>query len=57
MESPTVLGKGRRVENDEVILVAGFLQELEGVLAKSLMAGVTREIEFHIGTCQFDGLA
>ena len=51
-----VLGKGGRVEDDEVVVAACLFQELEGVLGIGFVARVAREIEFGIGACQFDGL-
>ena len=56
MECPTVLGKGRRIENNQVILVASLLKELEGILAESLMTLVAREVELYVAVGEFDGL-
>ena len=56
MERPTVLGKGGRIENDEIVLIASLLEILEGILAESLMARIAGEIELYIAVGEFDGL-
>lgn len=53
VQGPSVLGKGGRVEDDQVILVAGMLQILEGVFAERLMALVAWKIEGHVAIRQF----
>ena len=56
MECPTVLGKGRRIENDKIVLIASLLEILEGILAESLMTSIAGEIELYIAVGEFDGL-
>lgn len=53
----TVLCKSRRVKDDEVIFVAIFLKELEGILTESPVSGVVWEVHVHISVGQFDGFA
>lgn len=55
VECAAVLGKGRRIKDDEVVGTTGFLQKFESIAAISLMARVTGEIEFNILFGEFDG--
>ena len=48
MERTTVLGKGGRIENDQVILVTSLFQILERILTEGLMTLIAWEIQFHI---------
>lgn len=54
-QSLTVLGKGRRVEDDEVVGVVVLIEIFESILGVSLMAAVTGEVEVDIGTCELNG--
>lgn len=54
--SCTVLGKGRRVEHDEVILLVVLVKILESIFAESLMTGITGEVERYIIVGQLYGL-
>ena len=61
MQGTSVLGKGWRVENDEVVgrvrtLAHTTFQELESILAESLVAGVAREVQLHVCLGQLNGL-
>ena len=51
-----MLGKSRRVENDEVVVVTGLFQELESVFSESFVTLVAREVQFSVGAGQVDGL-
>ena len=51
-----MLRESRRVEDDEIVLVVGIVKKLEGIFTKSLVTGVTREVERHVAVGQFDGL-
>ena len=57
VESPTMLGKSRWIENNQVVLIACLFKKLKGILAEGLMACVTREIEFYITISEFDGFS
>ena len=50
-----VLGKGGRVEDDEVVLIAHAVKILEGIFGVCRMARVAREVKFYILVCQVDG--
>ena len=50
-----VLGKGRWVEDDEVILVVGRVEKLECIVAEGRVTRVVREVERNVGVGQFDG--
>ena len=50
-----MLGEGRWVEDDEVILVVGRIEKLECVFAECFVSRIVREIERHVGVGQFDG--
>ena len=50
-----VLGKGRRVEDNQVVLVAHAVEELEGIFRKSLVTGIAGEVERYILVGQVDG--
>ena len=50
-----VLGKGRWVKDDEVILVAHAVEVLEGILGISLVACVAGEVELHVGAGDVNG--
>ena len=52
-QSRTVLGKSRRVKNNQIILLVMFIKILEGIFADSLMACIFREIERNILIGQF----
>ena len=52
----TVLGKGRRIEDDEIILLVVLIQILEGILAECLVAWVAREVESDVLIGQLDCL-
>ena len=52
----TMLGKGRRIEDNEIILLIVLIKILEGILAESLMACIAREIQGDILIGQFHGL-
>jgi len=41
-QSVLVLGKGRGVKHNEVVVAASLLQEFEGIFGKSLMTCITR---------------
>ena len=57
VEGTTVLGKGRRVEDNEVVLLTvGRFEELECILAESLMTLIAREVEGHIAVGEFNSL-
>jgi len=51
-----MLGKGRRVEDDEVVGLRHLVEKAEGILSKGLMAFVTREVQFHVLVHQVHGL-
>ena len=51
-----MFGKGRRVKNDEVVLLVVCIEILEGVIAECLVTGVTREVEGDIAVGKLDGL-
>ena len=52
-QSRTVLGKSRRIKNNQIILLVMFIKILEGIFADSLMACISREIERNILIGQF----
>ena len=56
LQSLSVFGKGRRVEDDEIILSVVIVKILEGILTDSFMSCVTWEVELDIPVCQFYGL-
>ena len=56
MQRPTVFGKGRWIEDNQVVLAASLLQIAEGILAVSLMTGIAREVQLDIAVGEFDGL-
>ena len=56
VQGSPMLGKGWRVENDEVVGVVGLIKELEGIVAESLMTLIVREIQLYVGIGQFDSL-
>lgn len=51
-----VLGKGRRVENDEVVVVAGAFEKSERILGIGFVARVVGEVESDVLAREFDGL-
>ena len=55
-EGIPVFGKGGRVEDNQVILVAHPVEELESVFCVCLMARVVGEIQLHILVGQVDCL-
>ena len=48
-----VFCKGGRVKNNQVVVASGTFQIFKGILTKSLMTMVVREVQCHIGICQF----
>ena len=56
VKSAAMLGKGRRVEHDEVVLILVGIEEFEGIVAESLMAGIIREVQRHVLIGELDGL-
>ena len=56
VESAAVLGKCGRVEDYEVVVASCLVEIFEGILAESLVALITGEIEFDILGGEFDGL-
>ena len=54
-QSLAVLGKGRRVKDDEVVGVVVLIKIFESILGVSLMATVTGEVKVDIGTCELNG--
>ena len=52
----TVLSKGRRIEDDEIILLVVLIQILEGILTECLVAWVSREVESDVLIGQLDSL-
>ena len=52
----TVLGKGWRIEDDEIILLVVLIQILERILAECLVAWVAREVESDVFIGQLDCL-
>ena len=48
MQRSSVLGEGRRVENDQVVAVAHAVEIFECVLTESLVSGVAWEVHIHI---------
>ena len=55
-ERVTMLGKGRWVEDNQVVLVTHAVKVLEGIFGISLMAFVAREVKLYILVSQVDGL-
>ena len=51
-----VLGKGRGVKDDEVILFLHLLHELESIFGKRFVPIVSGEIDLNVGINEFDGL-
>ena len=51
-----VFGKGGRVEDDKVVLVAHALQIFESIFGKGLVAGVAGKVQFDVLVGQVDGL-
>ena len=43
-----VLGKSRRVKNNQIVLVTHPVKELKRIFRKSLVTCITGEVEFHI---------
>ena len=52
-QSRTVLGKSRRIQNYQIILLIMFIKIFEGIFADSLMTCIPREIERNILIGQF----
>ena len=44
-EHVTMLGEGRRIEDDEVVIVAGTSEVIEGVFGEGAVAVVVGEVE------------
>ena len=59
VQGSAMLGKGRRVEDDKVVmmLLVDALQELKCVFAEGFVTRVAREIQLHVLLGQLDGLA
>ena len=55
-QSVLVLGKGRRVEDDEVVFIPHFIEELESIGGKGLVAGISGEVERDVGIDEFHSL-
>lgn len=53
-ESVLVLGEGRRVEDNEVVVAASTLEIFEGILAESFVLSVG-EVESDVSVGEFDG--
>ena len=51
-----MLGEGRGIEDDEVVIVAGTSEVIKGVFGKSAVAVVVGEVEGDITLCQGDRL-
>ena len=51
-----VLGKGGRVEDDEVVLITHAVEVLEGIFGIGLVACITGEVELHVGAGDVDVL-
>ena len=49
-----MLGKCRRVENYQIILVAHTVEILEGIFGKSFVAKITGEVQFYVLVSQID---
>lgn len=49
-----VFGKSRRIENNEVVIIAGALQIAESIFGKCVMTCITGEIQFCIGSREID---
>ena len=59
VQRPPVLGKGRRVEHNEVVrnvISRHIIHIFESILAKSLVALVAWEVQLHVAVGQFNGL-
>ena len=57
MKSSTMLCKGRRVENDEVVFAIVGIKEFESILAESLVTLVARKVEVDIGIGELNSLS
>ena len=44
MQGSAMLGKCRRIENDEIVFIGGTVKETERIFAESLMTGIAWEI-------------
>ena len=55
-QSITVLGKCRRIQDNQIVLVAHPVEVLERIFGVCLMARVAREVQFHILVGKVDGL-
>ena len=56
MQSPSVLGKSRWVKNNQVIDIIRIVKEFERIITECLMPFIAREVQFHIGIGEFNGL-
>ena len=56
VQGGTMLGKGGRIEDDEVVGELLPVHKLEGILAESFVTGIAREVERHIASGELDGL-
>ena len=52
----TMLGKSGWIKNDEVVGERFSLEEIEGIGSISAMTGIAREVQFHVGIRDTDGL-
>ena len=50
-----VLGKCRRVQDDEVVLVTHAVEILEGILCIGCMTAVTGKVQLYVLVCQING--
>ncbi len=55
-ERVLVLGEGRGIEHDEVIVATGTFEELKSIFGKGFVARVAREVEVDVAACELDGL-
>ena len=51
-----MLGKCGRVQNDEVVVVAHAVEEIECVLGIRCVACVAGEVDFYVGVSEVNGL-
>ena len=49
-----MLGEGRRIEDDEIVIVAGTSEVIEGVFGKGAVAVVVGEVEGDVAVGQGD---
>ena len=56
VESAAMLGKGWRVEHDEIVLILVGIEEFEGIVAESLVANIIGEVQRHVRVGELNGL-